>query len=110
MNPSVLRRITGVNPTIAIPEPPDTDPLKLTLSPNPTTGPLKINYRLPDRRAVTFLVYNHMGQLVDRYEMGIQNSGDHQMEWSSSLPMGVYEWVMIAEEQHLSRRFALVPH
>jgi M6 family metalloprotease-like protein len=59
--------------------------------PNPAKGEITISYQLPRAGRATLEIYNMVGQLVQRFDLGYQPAGTHHQSWNSaqSLP-GVY--------------------
>jgi hypothetical protein len=70
--------------------------LSLHSAPNPTTGDISIEYRLPVASTVTLEVFSAGGTLVRRVEEGKTSAGSHALRWDGldasghTVPSGVY--------------------
>ena len=86
----------GFNTTglVAIENSGTTTPNEFTLSqnyPNPFNPVTVINYQLPEAGNVKLSIYDDLGQEVNVLVNGVQNAGNHKIEWdASAFPSGVY--------------------
>jgi flagellar hook assembly protein FlgD len=70
--------------------------LKLTTTPNPSTGQVMIRYALPKATMVTIEVFDAGGGLVRRFDEGRRPAGAFSVSWDGrddngrDLPTGVY--------------------
>lgn len=59
--------------------------------PNPSRGRTTFRYQLPRESKVSLTVYNVVGQIIKRFDVGAKPAGYHQISWNdNTLPNGVY--------------------
>jgi len=59
--------------------------------PNPSRGQTTFKYQLPKESKVSLTVYNVVGQMIKRFDVGTKPAGYHQISWKdNTLPNGVY--------------------
>jgi hypothetical protein len=81
------------------------------LSPNPTAGPLLIEYSLEREARVTIGLYDLQGREVARVLDGVRGPGQRSERWSPAdarLPIGLYVVRVSADGRAVTRRVALL--
>jgi len=59
--------------------------------PNPFNTSITIAYELPEPGQVEIIIFNQLGQLIEKLSCGYQHKGKHQFTWdASTLPNGIY--------------------
>jgi YVTN family beta-propeller protein len=59
--------------------------------PNPSRGQTTFKYQLPKESKVSLSIYNVVGQMIKRFDVGAKPAGYHQVNWNDNmLPNGVY--------------------
>jgi len=77
--------------------------------PNPFSQHTTISYQLPTSGPASLNIYNAAGQLVKTFNIGHQQTGYHQVEWSdSSIPAGVYFYRLIAGNYQATKKLIVV--
>jgi flagellar hook assembly protein FlgD len=77
-------------------EPPVSNQLTIKTHPNPFSKTTRIQYSLPSRGIVSVHAYNILGQRVATLFDGVQENGNHYLQWNgvgnngSRLPEGIY--------------------
>jgi len=77
--------------------------------PNPSSGEVKIKYRIaiPVRLSVT--VYNIEGEVIDILLDESQQAGEYVLTWQNrEFPVGVYYIQITSEAQSLTSRLCLI--
>jgi hypothetical protein len=88
----------------------DLDPL----NPNPTRGPTRLSFTLPEAARVELAAFDVSGRLVRALAGGVLDPGDYRIEWDgrddrgSRLPQGVYFLRLRADERVRVRKLLLV--
>ncbi len=108
-NPSILRRITGINPPTSLDLEWAYDGLQLTVSPNPLIHDLSISYTLPQAMQVEFWLVNVHGQRLHQWSLGEQSAGEYRLDRIIDVPAGIYELVLVSKDVMLSRRILCQP-
>jgi Secretion system C-terminal sorting domain len=82
-------------------EEPEIDQIPLVkITPNPTSGIIKLEYKLQDGSApAIFQIYNLTGQIVLNRQLNPNDQ--HEVVSVENLPVGVYFWSMADEEGYL---------
>jgi hypothetical protein len=82
--------------------------------PNPFNGTTRIPYSLPFRAAVTFMVYNLLGEQVFCQSLAAQTAGEHIIDWTGNdsegkaLPSGIYFYRLSAGQNQATRKMILL--
>jgi hypothetical protein len=82
--------------------------------PNPFNPSTTISFTLTRRQQVTLEIYDILGRVVTRLVDGIQESGEHQIEWNGTdrdghdVASGMYLYRIIGEEGTSCRKMTLV--
>lgn len=82
--------------------------------PNPFNPSTTITFTLTRRQQVTLEIYDILGRIVTRLVEGVQESGEHQVEWMGSdrdghaVASGVYLYRIVSEEGTSCRKMTLV--
>jgi len=77
--------------------------------PNPFSQHTTISYQLPTTGPASLNIYNAAGQLVKTFDMGQQQAGYHQVEWSgSNIPAGVYFYRLTAGNHQATKKLVVV--
>lgn len=82
--------------------------------PNPFNGTTRIPYSLPFRAAVTFKVYNLLGEQVFHHSLAAQPAGEHVIDWmgidseGKALPSGIYFYRLSAGQNQATRKMILL--
>jgi hypothetical protein len=77
--------------------------------PNPFNPSTTFAYRLPVASYLELVIYNHLGQVVERLYSGRQPQGDYQVTWDASdLPSGIYIVQLRTPTHTLSRKCLLL--
>jgi subtilisin family serine protease len=91
------------------PEPLPQDFTLMQNYPNPFNARTTIDYSVAGESDVTFLIYNILGELVERVELGRQIPGRHRLAWdASALSSGVYLYGIRVGERLATKRCVLV--
>src|SRR5205085_2974653 len=86
---------------------------RLSLSPNPTAGPLRIDFEMPRAGAVRILVADVAGRIICPLLEGSRPAGRTTLSWDgrdasgSRIPAGVY-FVRMETSERVMRRFVRV--
>jgi hypothetical protein len=97
--------------TVDVPAPSAEVALALTLSPNPSTGPVHIAYALPQTARVRIAVFDVLGRRIAQPLDAEQPAGTHELVWSASagrLAPGIYLVRLEAGERHALRRCVIM--
>jgi sugar lactone lactonase YvrE len=109
LNPSVIRRITGVK-TTASNEVWPFEGTELNVFPNPAKNLVQLNYELPFAMNIALYCYDIHGELIQRIDKGWQTEGTHQHEFRvQNLPAGLYQFVLSNGQFNMARRISLQP-
>jgi len=101
--------VAKLNPPVSTDPEINPDALSLTNSPNPFNTRTSINYTLKRETGVCLEVYNIKGQLVETLFEGINQAGDHTIEWDcKDMPSGVYFLKMKAGSEESIRKLILL--
>ncbi len=82
--------------------------------PNPFNPYTTINFEIPKRENIDFIIYNILGQETTRLKSGILNPGTYSVIWDgkdkSGIPVssGVYIYVLKTKHKYLSKRMTLI--
>jgi uncharacterized delta-60 repeat protein len=77
--------------------------------PNPFSQHTTISYQLPASGTASLNIYNAAGQLVKTFNMGQQQAGHHQVEWSDSkITAGVYFYRLTAGNYQTTKKLVVV--
>ena len=77
--------------------------------PNPFNQHTTISYQLPTSGTASLKIYNAAGQLVKTFDMGQQQAGHHQVEWSDSkITAGVYFYRLTAGNYQATKKLVVV--
>lgn len=108
-------RVACIVPTsvVGVPPPSPVASLSLELSPNPTTGRVRLEYTLPEAGRVRIGVYDLQGRRVGRSIDELEPAGPHEAAWDAAdgpgaVPPGVYFVRLEAGARRAVRRFAIV--
>ena len=108
LNPSVIRRITGVGLT-DISDQWIYEGLDLRCFPNPATTHTTISYTLPFSLSTQLNIFDINGKLIRKIDNGFQTAGQHHLSWDTSfLQSGLYQLVLTNGDFSLARR-VLIP-
>jgi hypothetical protein len=66
------------------------DYFQLELAPNPSSGPLQVDYTLPDGGPVRLDISDSQGRLIRTLFQGRQAGGEHRKTFDLELPAGIY--------------------
>lgn len=101
-------RVWLTRSTTAAPELPVYNPLAMSVSPNPTTGDMLINYRLPKAAPVRFRLYSASGKLLGEFDEGQQPAGPHFLKLQASgMPKGYLMVNMVADSTQVTQKVIL---
>jgi glycosidase len=73
------------------------DYFEIAITPNPSTGPIQIRYRLPNASRVQLDVFDMAGNPAGRFVQARQPAGEHTLDENMNLPAGTYILRMIAD-------------
>lgn len=74
-------------------------------TPNPVIKSTNINYELKKESNIKFNIYNHIGQLVKRINIGTKSKGTHSFEFDvQGLESGLYFYSIIINGQNIDSR------
>ncbi|MDO9390488.1 MAG: SBBP repeat-containing protein [bacterium] len=77
--------------------------------PNPFSQHTTISYQLSSSGPASLNIYNAAGQLVKTFNMGQQQAGYHQVEWSdSNTPAGVYFYRLTAGNYQATKKLVVL--
>lgn len=82
--------------------------------PNPFNAATRISYALPLSAEVQFEVFNILGQVVDREDLGLQTAGTHNIQWpgpgetKSDIASGVYFYRVKSGDWSATRKMLLL--
>jgi len=77
--------------------------------PNPFNQHTTISYQLSNSEPASLKIYNAAGQMVKSFDMGQQQAGYHQVEWSdSNIPAGVYFYRLTAGNYQATKKLVVV--
>jgi hypothetical protein len=77
--------------------------------PNPFNPTTSISYSIPARSDVSIKVYNNIGQLVTTLVNGINEAGNHKVNWNaSSIASGVYFYTINAGDFTSTKKMILL--
>jgi len=77
--------------------------------PNPAKGEITFSYQLPRGGRATMEIYNVVGQLVQKFDLGYQSAGSHSLSWNSSRQVpGVYFYRLQAGAFSSTKKTVLV--
>jgi hypothetical protein len=77
--------------------------------PNPSKGKTTFKYQLPRESRVSLTVYNVVGQVIKRFDIGKKPAGYHQVDWNdNTLPNGVYICQLRAGNFSATRKLLMV--
>ena len=78
------------------------------LKPNPSPGPVSIEFALPSAASIRIDVIDLQGRIVETPAEGLWPAGKHQVAWRALHPAGVYLVRYRYPGGHLDRRLTLV--
>jgi hypothetical protein len=77
--------------------------------PNPFNPSTRISFSLPKISVVEIVIYDQLGQEVDRLQQGQMSAGNHTVSWSAeNLPSGIYYYQLRAGDRKLTRKMMLM--
>ncbi len=82
--------------------------------PNPFNPSTTISFTLTRRQQVTLEIYDILGRVVTRLIDGVQESGEHQIEWNgtdrdgNNIASGIYLYRIISKEGTSCRKMTMV--
>ena len=77
--------------------------------PNPFNPTTTITYSLPERTNVAINIYNQLGQKVATLFDGIQETGEHSVQWNAStMVSGVYFYELKTEQYRAIKKLLLM--
>jgi hypothetical protein len=77
--------------------------------PNPSKGQTTFKYQLPRESKVSLTVYNVVGQVIKRFDIGSKPAGYHQISWSgNTLPNGIYFYRLQAGDFSSTKKLLIV--
>ena len=81
----------------------------LNVYPNPFNPSTTIQYQLPVRSSVSIVIYNVLGQEVERLVSGYENQGSHEVTWSADgFASGVYFCQLSATDYLAMKKIVLL--
>lgn len=83
------------------------DHFKIQLSPNPTPGPLRVNYSLPESGQVRLELVDRQGRMINRLVNARKGSGKHQEQLTLDLPAGIYYLQLISRGKKEVKAFVI---
>lgn len=85
-----------------------TNPLRLLVSPNPSSGDLLINYQLPDKMPVRIRILNAAGSLLGEFDEGEQPAGKHFLKLEANgMPKGYLIINLLAGKEQATQKVLL---
>ncbi len=87
---------TGIEPVVA--------GFKADVYPNPTKGPLFVNYSLPAPSPVTITLYDISGRSIGFFNLGEQRAGEHDQDITTELRSGTYLLRLKTDQGQLVRK------
>lgn len=63
--------------------------LRIASTPNPSTGPVTVDYHLPSRAAATIEIFNQNGEWIRTLADGIMEPGTHRAVWDGRMAEGI---------------------
>jgi len=102
-----------MTPTVqAIDQPESLQPESYSLSPNypnPFNTSTVITYQLPEITPVEIVIYNPLGQEVQRLYSGTQPAGSYRLQWNAlQLASGIYIYQLRTPQRVISRKCLLL--
>ena len=80
----------------------------LSVSPNPATDNMQINFNLKESKTVAINIYNNLGALVITRNEGKLSSGNHAIDINvSNLPKGIYYMNLQAGENNITKKIVI---
>lgn len=77
--------------------------------PNPFNPATSINFDISIKSEVELIVYNSLGQIIEKVNFGLQNAGSYSYKWhSSNIPSGIYFCKIIAGDSFNVIKMALL--
>jgi hypothetical protein len=77
--------------------------------PNPFNPSTRISFSLPQNSEVQIVIFDQLGQEVDRLNKGSLSAGSHTVQWTAdNLPSGVYYYQLQAGDQRITRKMILM--
>ncbi len=77
--------------------------------PNPFNPSTTIGFSLPSRTAAELTIIDLLGRTVDRIDLGVLSSGDHEIDYDASdLSSGVYFYRLVTEQFSEARKMVLL--
>lgn len=84
------------------------NPLRLLVSPNPTSGDLLINYRLAEKQPVRIRIFNTAGRLLGEFDEGEQPAGAHFLKLEATgMPKGYLLVNLLAGKEQATQKVLL---
>ncbi|MBL7776286.1 MAG: T9SS type A sorting domain-containing protein, partial [Saprospiraceae bacterium] len=101
-------RVWWRRPTSAVHEQAVANPLRLLVTPNPTSGELLINYQLEEKQAVRIRIFHASGRLLGEFDEGAPAAGPHFLKLETSgMPNGYLIVQLQAGNQQSTRKILL---
>ncbi|MEO0468489.1 MAG: T9SS type A sorting domain-containing protein [Bacteroidota bacterium] len=105
INPSVVRRITGVNLALRAFDPASAEIAKLTISPNPNDGRFHIAYELTRPQIMKMEVFDMGGGNIHQQAFGLQEGSQKLDIQLNEVPAGQYLLRLSGERLSVNRTF-----
>jgi len=85
------------------------DGLSLSAYPNPSEGRVWIDFSVPSETAVTIMIYDITGKMLEVLEKGVYTKGHYQLEWDAEkYPVGSYIVRSIFKDEQITKRVTLI--
>ncbi|MBN2367271.1 MAG: T9SS type A sorting domain-containing protein [Calditrichaeota bacterium] len=77
--------------------------------PNPFNPSTTISFNLPGVSEVAIVIFNQLGEEVDRIQVGRLGAGNHSVEWNAeNYPSGIYYYQLQTKNQKMIRKMILL--
>ena len=77
--------------------------------PNPGKGQITFSYQLPKPGQATMEIYNMLGQIVQKFDLGYQSAGTHSLNWNpSQQAQGVYFYRLQAGDYSSTKKLVVL--
>lgn len=84
------------------------NPMRLSISPNPSSGDLLINYQLSEQKPVRIRILNTTGHLLGEFDEGVQPVGAHFLKLEArGMPKGFLFIQLIAGQEQTTHKVLL---
>jgi hypothetical protein len=77
--------------------------------PNPFNGSTRLCFQTPERMGVVISIFNNLGQMVQRLNLGVLPAGNHRIAWDAgALSSGVYYYTVATERGSMANKLVIL--